>query len=176
MIKKILFILLLPLFVFAGNTFVNIDGKVYQLPKNIAPFSCTDGNCTTTYSMSSGNIVNNHTTAEGSGTVSLTAAQCKGQINTNQGASAEVDILAYGADVGDMWLARQEEAQVMEICPETGGYIILDGTALDQNDCIDSNGATIGSFAVFNRGKNAAGTTVWFVDSDGLWSDTGATD
>lgn len=120
--------------------------------------------------------VNNHTLPEGSGTVALSTSQCRKQVNTNQGATDEVDFILPASRVGDSWLARQEEAQVMEICPETDGYIILDGSALDQNDCVDSNSVTIGSWAVFSRGKNASGTSVWFCDSDGNWTDTGATD
>lgn len=112
-----------------------------------------------------------HTTDAG-----LTEAQCNGAINTNQGASAEVDLTLYESTQGNPVMFRQEEAQVMEIGPETNGYIILDGVALDQNDCVDSDGATIGSWMICTRGKNASGAEVWFCDSDGLWVDTGASD
>jgi len=106
----------------------------------------------------------------------LTEAQCRGAIINNQGDAGEQDLTMYASTQGHMVMFVQEEAQVMEVGPETDGYIILDGTALDQNDCVDSDGATIGSYMMCIRGKNASGTAVWNCVSDGNWSDTGASD
>jgi hypothetical protein len=121
--------------------------------------------------VSMGKPAHSHTTD-----ATLTEAQCRGAINDNQGASGEVDLTMYASDKGNMVMFRQEEPQVIEVGPETDGYIILDGTALDQGDCVDSDGATIGSWMMCQRGQNASGTAVWICDSDGNWTDTGASD
>lgn len=106
----------------------------------------------------------------------LTDVQCIGYKNTNQGAGAEVDLQMYASPQGAMVMFENQEAQVMEIGPPTGELLYLDGVALDADDCVDGDGATIGSYMVCSRGKNAAGTAAWLCTSDGLWADTGATD
>ena len=121
-------------------------------------------------SVSAGIPVYDHTSD-----ATLTEAHCRGK-NTNQGASAEVDLTMNASDQGDMVMFENQEVQVMEVGPPSGGIIILDGAALDADDCVDSDGSTIGSSMVCSRGKNAAGTAVWICTSDKKWVDTGASD
>ena len=106
----------------------------------------------------------------------LTDVQCIGYKNTNQGASGEVDLTMYASSQGAMVMFENQEAQVMEIGPPTGELIVFNGVALDANDCIDSDGVTIGSYMVCSRGKLASGTAAWLCTDDGLWADTGASD
>ena len=106
----------------------------------------------------------------------LSDTQCIGYKNTNQGATGEVDLTMYASPQGAMVMFENQEAQVMEIGPPSGELIVLDGVALDADDCVDSDGATIGSYMVCNRGKIADGTATWICTSDGRWNDTGASD
>jgi len=106
----------------------------------------------------------------------LTENQCLSTYITNQGASGEVDItlddLSYRVAV--MFIV--EEEQVIEINPPSGEAFDLNGTALDANDCVDSD-TTVGSKIMAVRMKNASGTWVWSLDSiRGAWVDTGASD
>ena len=69
-----------------------------------------------------------------------------------------------------------EEAQIIELCPPTDETMFLNGSTLDQNDCVDLDD-TVGSVVVVKRMQNAAGT--WFynvIDVLGTATDTGAGD
>ena len=68
-------------------------------------------------------------------------------------------------------------AQNVEICPETDGYIRLNGTLLAQNDCVDSD-STLGSKIAVTRAYDTANTR-WesqFDTISGAWIDTDAGD
>ena len=98
--------------------------------------------------------------------------------HTNQGASAglDFDFPAIATVTNGLAWFEQQEAQVISLAPNGSEIIILDGTALDGGDEVDSDGSTIGSYIVCSSGKNAAGTAVWICNSDGNWSDGGAAD
>ena len=68
-------------------------------------------------------------------------------------------------------------AQNVEICPDTDGYIRLNGTLLAPNDCVDSD-STLGSKIAVTRSYDAANTRwEWQFDTIyGAWIDTDAGD
>ena len=68
-------------------------------------------------------------------------------------------------------------AQIIEVCPETGGYIRLNGTLLAQNDCVDSPAILGSKIAVARAYDNANTRWEWQLDTIyGAWVDTDAGD
>ena len=68
-------------------------------------------------------------------------------------------------------------AQIIEVCPETSGYIRLDGTLLAQNDCVDSPIILGSKIAVTRAYDNANTRWEWQLDTIyGAWVDTDAGD
>lgn len=93
-----------------------------------------------------------------------------------QGASAETDIQLVAVSYYALARLVNDEAYVMEICPPTGELLYLDGTALDANDCVDSDGV-VGSMASAVRYQIGDGTWHWHILSiTGAWTDAAGTD
>ena len=68
-------------------------------------------------------------------------------------------------------------AQIIEVCPETGGYIRLNGDLLAQNDCVDSPIILGSKIAVTRAYDNANTRWEWQFDTIyGAWLDTDAGD
>lgn len=106
----------------------------------------------------------------------LTEIQCWNTHVTNQGAAGEVDLKLYATSYGCAVTFISEEAQVIEINPPTDEILYLNGTALDTNDCVDSDGVE-GSMIKAFRHKDSSGAWHWYlITITGVWADTGASD
>lgn len=128
------------------------------------------------WTLSVNNVVMGRSSVAKTGDATLTEAECKGTIITNQGASGEVDLKLDDLSASVQVLFVVEEAQIIEVNPPTDELFDLDGTALDANDCIDSP-ATVGSKLICTRMQIADASWHWSCDTvRGAWADTGATD
>ena len=95
---------------------------------------------------------------------------------TNQGASGEVDLVLPAVSWGVTLYFIVEETQVIEVNPPSGELFILDTTALDADDVIDSDNV-VGSMLMVTRIKNAAGAWQWLaMNIIGSWTDGDGTD
>ena len=97
--------------------------------------------------------------------------------HTNQGATGTIELgLPVVTSTSGPVMFEQQETQVIEIAPQTGEIVILDGVVLSAGNEVDSDGSTIGSRLVCMGSKNASGVAIWTCDSDGTWLDGGAAD
>ena len=95
---------------------------------------------------------------------------------SNQGDAGEADLTLPAVSYAIQVIFSVEEAQNIEINPPSGEILDLDGTALDADDCVDSD-STVGSKISATRLQIAAGTWRWSLDTiRGVWVDTGASD
>lgn len=95
---------------------------------------------------------------------------------TNQGASGEIDVKLPAISYRVRFPILSEEAQVIEVGPPTDELLYLNGTALDANDCVDSDGVE-GSMIQVLRRKDSSGNWHWYlITITGVWADTGASD
>ena len=103
--------------------------------------------------------------------------QNKSWDNVGQGANeADWQLPSFGAHAVTRTITVSV-AQIIEVCPETSGYIRLNGALLDQNDCVDSP-AILGSKIAVTRAYDTANTRwEWQLDTIyGAWIDTAAGD
>lgn len=98
---------------------------------------------------------------------------------TNQGAGAEIDLVLPDLEYYINVTFIINEAFIIEINPpnaDTHEEFDLDGTILDESDCIDSP-TGLGSKIVATRMQWDDGTWKWSFDTvRGVWVDTGASD
>jgi hypothetical protein len=95
---------------------------------------------------------------------------------SNQGDAGEQDDVFPAVSYAIGGCVIIEEAQNIEINPPSGEIQYLDGTALDADDCIDSD-STVGSIICYVRHQDASGNWHYFWHTvSGVWIDTGASD
>lgn len=106
---------------------------------------------------------------------SLSDSECTGYMHTNQGASGTIQFTlpTVTATSGPVMFENQE-AQKIEIKPQTGEIIIRDSTTQTASYEVDINAAP--GMMICYGSKNASGTAVWRCDSDGSAVDGGAAD
>jgi len=107
----------------------------------------------------------------------LTEAQIRAnKYISNQGDADEADITLPAVSYVINVIFSVEEVLNIEINPPSGEIFDLDGTALDADDCVDSD-STVGSKIAATRLQIADGTWRWSLDTiRGVWTDTGASD
>ena len=108
---------------------------------------------------------------------SITVAQItRNKYISNQGDVGEADLTLPAVSRTFQVIFSIEETQNIELNPPSGEIFDLDGTALDANDCVDSD-STVGSKISATRLQIADGSWRWSLDTiRGVWIDTGASD